>query len=172
MHMACTLSGSDTNTCHTFSVPACVSTSTVPVFPATALTCMLGSAVAYSLAYCAPSFRTISHTPVALPGSTMICAELEAAIAVSREPPSSAASRKSSLAASSQSMRPISALAFARPLSISTPEWPLVSALITISTAAPVTASRATGTVLRTLTPPAQLHIKIPSYSESKLMSL
>ena len=57
------------------------------------------------------------------------------------------------------------------PLSISVPEWPPARPRTATSSAVPSKGTRLTGRTHRAMLPPAQLTVKIPSASESRLMS-
>ena len=163
-----TLSGRASSAAQTSLVSAAVRALTVCTLRHFASTAMFGSVLAYSPAYCAARAQTSSHSIFGLSVTTL--ALETGAIAVSLTPPSRESRRKCVL--SSLRSRAIRTFALARPLSISTPECPLTSPDIEISTTVPVALSLLTGMLLRAFTPPAQLHIRTPSYSESRFISL
>ena len=140
-----------------------------PVSQAAASTRRPGSAPAYSRVRSPAIFSTARRA--AASSETAIRALASVGMALSLPPPEMSASRSSVSSPAAWSTRPSAVQAFALPLSISVPEWPPARPRTVTSSAVPSKGTRLTGRTHRAMLPPAQLTVKIPSASESRLMS-
>ena len=96
-------------------------------------------------------------------------ARLSRGMALSFSPPSAQTMRSAVRAPTAYSTRPRSWFALPRPLSISAPECPPSRPPTVTVSAVPGNAARVTGSVHTETLPPAQLTVRIPSSSESRL---
>ena len=133
--------------------------------PGSTVTVKPGSAARYSFFRSAVNRSTAART--APPSAVARTASAAVGMALSLLPPWADTSRTSAAPDAAFSSRPSTMSALARPLSISTPEWPPTRPSTRIISVSPSKASRRNGKRQDTRLPPAQPTVNTPSTSES-----